>query len=68
MKRIIDTIDNDSVGEDESDYSYGKLGLVLNVPIDFMPDVLRKLREIPGVKVIYQRKSVGLLRIIDYEP
>ena len=59
---------NNFVGDTESDYSFGTYGLVLKSPIDAMPIVLNKLKEIPGVKIIYQRKSVGPLRIVNAEP
>lgn len=67
MTKSIDAIDKNCVGDSESDYTFGTYGLVLKSPIDAMPVILTKLREIPGVKVIYQRKSVGPLRIIDGE-
>lgn len=68
MSRLIEKINNDCGGNSESDYSFGTYGLVLKSPIDAMPAILTKLKEISGVRIIYQRKSIGPLRIIDAEP
>lgn len=67
MKDMIEKSENYYEGDSESDYSYANYGLLLKLPIDAMPVVLTKLKEIPGVRVIYQRKSVGPLRILDSE-
>lgn len=42
----------------------GTLALVLRMPIDRMPDVITKINEISGARIIYQTKSVGRLKIV----
>lgn len=44
---------------------YGSLALVLKMPISKMPEYMRLLREVPGVRVVYLRTSAGRLRIVE---
>jgi hypothetical protein len=43
----------------------GSLALVIKTDISRMPEIVRLVEQVPGARIVYQRTSVGRLRIIE---